>query len=129
MESNSQAGCCAGAVGGVVLIVELALIVLIIAAMWRIFTKAGQPGWAALIPIYNVYVMLQVAGKPGWWLILFFIPIVNLVIAIITVAALGAKFGKGVGFVIGLILLPIVFYPMLGFGRAQYNAAPALPPT
>lgn len=126
MESNEHAVAVAGAVGGgVFLIVELALLVLIIAALWRIFTKAGQPGWAALIPIYNAYVLLQVAGKPGWWLLLLLIPIVNIVIGIITLAALAAKFGKGVGFVIGLILLPIVFYPILAFGSAPYNGAPA----
>ena len=126
MESNEHAVAVAGAVGGgVFLIVELALLVLIIVALWRIFTKAGQPGWAALIPIYNAYVLLQVAGKPGWWLLLLLIPIVNIVIGIITLAALAAKFGKGVGFVIGLILLPIVFYPILAFGSAQYNSAPA----
>ena len=108
---------------GLVMIVYLALVVFLLAAMWRVFTKAGQPGWAVLIPFYNIYVMLQIAGKPGWWLLLFFIPIVNLVIAIITVAALAARFGKGAGFVVGLILLPIVFYPILGFGSAQYRAA------
>ena len=126
MDSNSQAAA-AGAGVGMVFIVELALLVLIIAALWRIFTKAGQPGWAALIPFYNLYVLLQVAGKPGWWLILMLIPLVNLVILIITLSALAAKFGKGVGFTIGLILLPIVFYPILGFGGAKYQGAPALP--
>ena len=126
MDSNSQAAA-AGAGVGMVFIVELALLVLIIAALWRIFTKAGQPGWAALIPFYNLYVLLQVAGKPGWWLILMLIPLVNLVILIITLSALATKFGKGVGFTIGLILLPIVFYPILGFGGAKYQGAPALP--
>ena len=127
MDSNGQAVVAAGAVGGLVLIIELAFVVLIIAALWRVFAKAGRPGWAALIPIYNAYVMLQIAGKPGWWLLLFLIPLVNIVVAIITVAALAAKFSKGVGFVIGLILLPIIFYPILGFGGAKYNAAPAIP--
>ena len=110
----------------IILLVELGLLVLIIAAMWCVFTKAGQPGWAALIPFY-MYVMLQIAGKPGWWLVLFFIPIVNLIIAIITVVALAAKFGKGAGFAVGLILLPIIFYPILGFGSAQYQAPPPMP--
>lgn len=127
MDSNGQAVATAGAVGGVLLVVELALLVLMLAALWRVFTKAGQPGWAALIPFYNLYVLLQIAGKPGWWLILMLIPLVNLFIGIITLAALAANFGKGVGFTIGLILLPIVFYPILGFGGAQFHGAPALP--
>ena len=127
MDSNGQAVAAAGVGVGLVLIVELALLVLIIAAVWRVFTKAGQPGWAALIPFYNLYVLLQVAGKPGWWLILLLIPLVNIVIGIMTLAALAAKFGKGVGFTIGLILLPIVFYPILGFGGAQYQGASKQP--
>ena len=121
MDSNTQAAAAAGTIGAVGLIIYLAVIVLLIASVWKIFTKAGQPGWAALIPIYNAYVLLQVAGKPGWWLLLLLIPFVNLVIGIITIAALAAKFGKGVGFIIGLILLPIIFYPILGFGGAQYQ--------
>jgi hypothetical protein len=123
MDSNGQAVAAAGAIGGVLLIVYLALLVLMLAAVWRVFTKAGQPGWAVLIPFYNLYVLLQVAGKPGWWLLLLLIPVVNLFVGIITLAALAAKFGKGIGFTIGLILLPIVFYPVLGFGGAQYQGA------
>jgi hypothetical protein len=126
MEEQVAGGGGAGvaAAGGIVLIIQLAVIVLMIAALWKVFSKAGQPGWAAIIPIYNVYVLLKIAGKPGWWLILFFIPIVNLVIAIITTVAVAGAFGKGVGFAIGMILLPIIFYPILGFGSAQYQGAP-----
>src|SRR5436190_14477279 len=60
-----------------------AVIVLYVAELWIVFTKAGRPGWAALIPIYNTYVVIKIAGRPGWWLLLFLIPIVNVVIAII----------------------------------------------
>jgi hypothetical protein len=105
----------------VVLIIELALAVLVIAAVWKVFSKAGQPGWAALIPFYNTYVMLIVAGKPGWWLILLFIPFVNIVISILALAGLAKNFGKGVGFILGLIFLPIIFFPILGFGSAKYS--------
>ena len=105
------------------LLIELAVIVLVVVAMWKVYEKAGKPGWAAIIPIYNIWVLLEIAGKPGWWLILFFIPLVNLIIAIITLVALAAKFGKGVGFAIGLIFLPFIFYPILGFGDAQYSGA------
>lgn len=104
-----------------IMLIMLAVMVVIIAGMWKVFTKANQPGWACLVPIYNIYVMLKIAGKPGWWVILFFIPIVNLIISIIATIALAQKFGKGYGFVAGLILLPVVFYPILGFGDAQYT--------
>lgn len=112
---------CAG--GGMGTIIPLILSVVIIAGMWKVFTKAGQPGWAVIIPFYNAYVMLKIAGKPGWWLVLFFIPVVGIVIGIIAVAAMAGKFGKGAGYTIGLILLPFIFYPMLGFGDAQYQGA------
>ena len=110
-----------GGTSVIVLIIDLAVAVLMIASMWMIFEKAGEPGWAAIIPIYNLYVVLKISDKPAWWLILFFIPIVNFIIIIITVLALAEKFGKGVGFAIGMILLPIIFFPILGFGDARYS--------
>ena len=94
-----------------------------IASWWKVFAKAGQPGWAALIPIYNLYVLLMVAKRPGWWLLLYLIPIVNIVIGIIVAIDVAKNFGKGPGFGIGLALLSIVFYPILAFGDAQYQAA------
>lgn len=109
------------------MIIYLAIMVLMIASMWKVFTKAGQPGWASIIPIYNVYIMLQIAGKPGWWLILFFIPLVNLIMIIITYAGIASSFGKGVGYTLGLIFLPIIFWPMLGFGSAEYVGGTELP--
>jgi hypothetical protein len=121
MDNNSAAA--AGAIGLVALFfifIWVALAILMIASMWKIFVKAGQPGWAALIPIYNIYVLLQVAGKPGWWLILMLIPVVNFIIGILVAVAVAARFGKGAGFAIGLLLLPMIFYPILGFGSAQY---------
>lgn len=106
---------------------EIVFIVLMIAAMWRVFSKAGQPGWAALIPIYNVYIMCKVAGRPGWWLLLMLIPFVNLIIAIILSVDIAKRFGKGVGFAIGMVLLPFIFWPILAFGSAQYEGgAPAI---
>ena len=115
----------AGAAMGGMMILWLAIAVLMIASLWKVFTKAGQPGWAALIPFYNFYVFLQVAGKPGWWLILMFVPVANIVVAIMATMALAANFGKGGGFVVGLILLPVIFYPILGFGDAQYQPVAA----
>ncbi|MEI8122804.1 MAG: DUF5684 domain-containing protein [bacterium] len=101
-------------------LIWLAVVVLMVSSMWIVFTKAGQPGWACLVPFYNLYVMLKIAGKPGWWLVLFLIPVVNLVVGIITYISLAANFGKSAGFAIGMIFLPIVFFPMLAFGDAKY---------
>jgi hypothetical protein len=103
------------------LLIYLAIVVLMIASMWRVFTKAGQPGWGILIPIYNAYLMIKVAGRPGWWLILMFIPLVNIVISIIVTFDIAKNFGKGIGFALGLLFLGIIFYPILAFSDAQYQ--------
>src|SRR5437899_781055 len=113
--------------GAVFWICNFAVIILVIASNWKVFSKAGQPGWAAIIPIYNVYVMCKVAGRPGWWLLLFLIPLVNFIIAIILNVDIAKHFGKGIGFAIGMILLPFIFWPILGFGSARYQSA-APPP-
>lgn len=122
-----------GGVSAFAVIIWLALAILMIASFWKIFTKAGKPGWASIIPFYNIYVMLQIAGKPGWWLILYFIPLVNLIIGIIVIVALAQSFGKGVGFAVGIIFLGIIFYPILAFGDARYlgpgGAAAPIPET
>ena len=88
--------------------------------LWKVFTKAGQPGWAALVPVYNLIVLLQIVGRPIWWFILFLIPLVGLVVAIIVAIDVAKSFGKGVGFGIGIAFLGFIFYPILGFGDAQY---------
>jgi hypothetical protein len=96
--------------------------VLIIIAGWKVFVKAGKPGWAIIIPIYNVIVLCQVAGKPGWWVILYLIPIVNIVIAIIVAVNLAKAFGKSGAFGFFLLfLLNIIGLFVLGFGKAQYQ--------
>ncbi|MFZ1730089.1 MAG: DUF5684 domain-containing protein [Bacteroidota bacterium] len=91
-----------------------------IACYWKIFTKAGQPGWAAIVPFYNLYVMLQIVGRPGWWIILMLIPCVNIVVMILLYLDLARVFGKSTGFAIGLILLSVIFIPILAFGDAEY---------
>jgi Family of unknown function (DUF5684) len=105
------------------LAVELLIIVAIIAGFWKVFVKAGKPGWAAIVPIYNVVVLLEIAGKPLWWVLLFLIPIVNIVMAVIVGIAVAKAFGKSDAFGIGLGLLGFIFYPILGFGDAQYQGA------
>ncbi|PUZ19986.1 hypothetical protein DCM91_19785 [Chitinophaga costaii] len=82
---------------------------------WRIFTKAGQPGWAVLIPIYSTLVLLKIIGKPAIWLLYLFIPFYNIYIAIVMINLLSKSFGKDSGFTVGLIFLPIIFYPILAF--------------
>jgi uncharacterized membrane protein YhaH (DUF805 family) len=101
-------------------ILVLALVVLVIAGLWKVFTKAGEAGWKSIIPIWNVIVLLRIAGRPWWWVFLFFIPIVGFIIAIIAWNDLSKSFGKGVGFTIGLILLYPIFIMILGFGGATY---------
>jgi len=104
------------------IIIFLAIIILMIVSFWKIYVKAGEPGWACIIPIYNIIVMLKIAGKPWWWLFLLCIPIVNIIFAIMMYNGLSKNFGQGAGFTVGLILLGIVFWPMLAFGDYQYNA-------
>jgi hypothetical protein len=103
------------------LIVFGLIAILMIASMWRVFSKAGEPGWAAIIPIYNIIVLLKIAGKPAWWFILFLIPIVSLIISILVSLSVAKNFGKGTGFGIGLWLLSFIFYPILAFGDAKYS--------
>jgi hypothetical protein len=104
-----------------IILFALAFTVFVLAAMWKVFVKAGQPGWACLIPIYNSYVILKIAGKPGWWLILLFIPLVNIIIVIIYSLALAERFGRGAGFGVGLAFLGFIFFPILAWGDATYN--------
>jgi hypothetical protein len=120
--------------GGVWLLFWLAIAVVAIIAMWKIFVKAGQPGWAAIIPIYNVYIMLKIIGRPGWWILLFFVPLVNFIVSIVVALDLGKSFGKDPVFSIVLLwLFSIIGYLILGFGSDKYvgpggqSAAPAAP--
>src|SRR5258705_6222164 len=98
----------------------IAVAVLKIAGMWKVFIKAGHPGWAAIIPIYNIYIMTKVGGKPGIWTLLYFIPFVNIIFAIWLTNMISKSFGKDEGFTLGLIFLSFIFWPILGFGPARY---------
>jgi uncharacterized protein DUF5684 len=108
-----------------VVIAELLIALLVIVAMWKVFTKAGRPGWAAIIPIYNIYVWCKIVGRPGWWVILMLIPLVNIIVGIVVCIDMAKSFGKGAGFGIGIALLGIIFLPILGFGSAQYQGPSA----
>ncbi|MEQ9207771.1 MAG: DUF5684 domain-containing protein [Phycisphaerales bacterium] len=110
---------------GIFLILYLAIIVIVLAGFWKMFTKAGQPGWAAIVPIYNAYIMCKIAGRPGWWVILLLIPYLNFIFWIILMVDLAKSFAKGIGFAVGMILLSFIFIPILGFGDAEYQGPSA----
>jgi hypothetical protein len=105
----------------------LAVSILVIIAQWRIYEKAGQPGWASIIPFFNFYILLKIVGKPDWWLIWIFIPVANIVIAVWVTNLLSKSFGKDEGFTLGLLFLGFIFYPILGFGDAQYQGPAGKP--
>ena len=112
---------------GIIWLFTIVLIVIVIAGMWKVFTKAGKPGWAAIIPIYNIYILLEIVGRPTWWLAFLLLPFIPFIggLALIVVMFIiywdtAKSFGKDVGYAIGLTLLSFVFWPMLGFGSAQY---------
>jgi hypothetical protein len=102
------------------LIPFIIIYVITVAGMWRTFEKAGKPGWAAIIPIYNTIVMLEIVGKPIWWIFLIIFPCTSFIFAIWTFNLLSKSFGQSEGFTIGLVLLPYVFFPILGFGSYKY---------
>ena len=108
------------------LLFYLGLIVLMIISAWKTYKKANQPGWACIIPIYSTIVWLRIIGKPWWWLLMFFIPVVNIVFAVMMVNLLAKSFGKDSGFTVGLIFLPFIFYPILGLGEAKYEGPAGL---
>src|SRR4051794_13660464 len=119
----------AAAVGLFVLLIELVLVAVIIAGAWKVFVKAGHPGWAAIVPFYNIYIVTVICGKPILWFILCLIPCVSIVPAIVLPIELAKRFGKSGAFAVGLIFLPFVFYPILGFGDAVYTPpATSAPP-
>ena len=100
-------------------LIFLTLGILMLVSNWKIYVKAARPGWASLVPIYNVVVLLRIIGKPEWWVILMFIPFVNIIIGIIVIYRIALVFGKGIGFALGLFFLPFIFYPILAFGKSQ----------
>src|SRR5579864_8878504 len=125
LQSNSGAGM----LGGGMMQFLVAVVVVCIAAFWKVFAKAGQPGWAAIIPIYNAYIMLKIVGRPAWWLILMFIPVVNIAIAVILAMDMAKSFGQSAVFgIVMLFLLSVIGYLVLGFGSARYVGPAAASP-
>jgi|SRR5579871_7673 len=126
---NDTGAAGAGLLGGGMMLFLLAISVICIAAFWKVFTKAGQPGWAAIIPIYNAYIMLKIVGRPAWWLILMIIPLVNVIIAAIVAMDMAKSFGQSAVFgIVMLFFLSVIGYLILGFGSAKYVGPAAATP-
>lgn len=114
----------AAVITGVVIgVVYLVVAIVMIAATWKLFVKAGKPGWACIVPIYNMVVLLQIAGKPEWWVVLMFVPFANIIVLLMMDLGIAENFGKSTGFGLGLFFLPIIFMPVLAFGDARYAAS------
>ena len=112
-----------GGMVGFELLLVLAITGVVVAGFWKTFAKAGEPGWAAIIPIYNLYVLIKVSGNAWWWLILMFVPIINIFAQAKISIDVAKKFGQGILFGLGLMVLSFIFYPLLGFGNYQYQAS------
>lgn len=125
--SSSGGGAAAGIGVGVFMLIYLAIFVIYVIGLWKVFEKAGQKGWLAIIPILNLYVMIKIAGREGWWLILMLIPCVNIVVIAVVSIDIAKAFGKSEAYGIGLWLLGIIFYPMLGFSDARYQGPQTTP--
>lgn len=106
---------------GVYLVVVLALSILLIVANWKIYSKAGEPGWASIVPFYCNYVLFKIAMGNGWLFLLMLVPVVNIVVSIMVIFKLASAFGKGIGFGFGLLFLSPIFLLILGFGSAEYQ--------
>jgi hypothetical protein len=116
-----------GVLGTIFAIAAIAMAVAIfgaiVAGLWKTFEKAGESGWKGLIPIYNIWVLMEIIGRPGWWLILFFIPVVSFIVWIVVCLDLAKSFDHGTGFAIGLMIFPFIFFIILGWSEAQYQGA------
>ena len=106
-------------------LIVLLVMVAVIVGGWKMFVKAGKPGWGIIIPIYNFILLLEIAERPIWWILLLLIPVVDIVVCFMVYIEVAKKFGKGVGFGVGLTLLGFIFIPILGFGDAVYQGAPS----
>ena len=117
MESATNAP----SLGPGVVVAFTAVVVLLVASMWRIFSKAGEPGWKAIVPIYGAVVFQRIIGRPGWWVLLMFVPVLNVLVSWVECFDLARVYGKGAGYALGLILLGPIFFMALAFGPAVYQ--------
>lgn len=121
MYDNSAAYAVAGTFLGAYMLVCLAVVVFMLVCLWKIYAKAGKPGWGAIVPFYNMYLLYDIAMGNGWLFLLTLVPLVNFVMGIVLMFKMAKAFGKGVGFGFGLLFLSFIFYPILAFGSAEYE--------
>lgn len=121
MDSSNLLGGALLASFGTMMLISSAVGLVMLISMWKVFKKAGKPGWASIIPIYNIYTMIQIAKLPTYYLLLFMIPIANIYAMFKIYIELAHKFNKSTGFGVGLIFLSVIFFPMLAFGDATYE--------
>ncbi|HXX90672.1 MAG TPA: DUF5684 domain-containing protein [Acidimicrobiales bacterium] len=115
----------ASAGAGVFLVVFIAVYVIAALPLMGVFGKASQPAWAAFVPIYNIIVLLRLIGRPWWWLLLYLIPFVGIIFAIIVLYDLSRSFGHGGGFTVGLFFLGWIFLMILWLGASEYRGPAA----
>ena len=116
-----------GAFLGIIIVVTIVIAILNITGMWKVFTKAGEKGWKCIIPIYNLVILFKISGLSPWIIFGYLsgiIPfvgwIVCLGISVYQCNSLAKSFNKDVGYTIGLLFLPTIFYLILGLGKAEY---------
>lgn len=120
-DTSSSSSAAASAPSPVVLVFYAVLTVVLLVAMWKIFTKAGVAGWKSIVPFYNSYTLLKISGMSGWWLLAFFVPVLNIVALLLTALNLAKSFGRSNVFaIVGLFLFTAVGFLMLGFGKSIY---------
>jgi hypothetical protein len=107
------------------LLVSLAIVIFAVVIAWKVYAKAGKPGWAVLVPVYNLIAYLQMVGRPVWWILLFLVPFVNIIIAFLLCLDLAKSFGKSAGFGVGIFFLGPIFWAILAFSDAQYQGPAA----
>lgn len=105
----------------IMFIIAIPIVVFLLASMWKVYKKAGYEGWECIVPIYNIYILCKIAGKNGWWVLWLIIPYIGIIFHVIVNIEIAKKFGKSVGFGIGLVFLSFIFWPILGFGDAIYQ--------
>ena len=105
----------------IILLIPIALFVAVLAGGWKMYQKAGEPGWAFLIPIYNAWVLVRITRNEWWWFVLLLVPLINIIAGIKILHDLSKSFGHGVGFTLGLFFFSVIFIPILGFGSSQYR--------
>ena len=117
---GANVGAAIAGIAALFVLVVVGVIVFYIVALWRVFAKAGVPGWGAIIPIYNIYLWCKIAGRPGWWVLLFFVPVVNVIVHLIVSLDVAKSFARSGAFGVGLWLLAFIFVPILGYGSSRY---------